>query len=159
MYQKRGERMPEGGNSSMFETVKLYGEEIEQLRKDSNYLMKGQNTLFEWKKEMEKWRLESDANYHDLKTTILTENKETRSFFQSIMDKQWDLIKSTTGMQQELRKADIDMQQELRKADIEIKKVDTEIKRDNWAKGWDFMKTIFTAGGIVYLLFETFISK
>ena len=151
--------MPEGGNSSMFETVKLQGEEIEQLKKDSDYLMKGQNALFEWKKEMEKWRLESDANYHDLKTTILTENKETRAFFQSIMDKQWDLIKSTTGMQQELRKADIDMQQELRKADIEIKKVDTEIKRDNWAKGWDFMKTVFAAGGIIYLILEATILK
>ena len=75
------------------------------------------------------------------------------------MDKQWDLIKSTTGMQQELRKADIDMQQEQRKADIEIKKVDTEIKRDNWAKVWDFMKTIFAAGGIIYLIFEAIILK
>ncbi|WP_144511623.1 hypothetical protein [Bacillus sp. FJAT-22090] len=140
--------MTEGGRPSMFETVKAHGEEIEKLKKESDALTKNQRLLFEWKKEMDKWRGESDANYHDLKTTILTENKETRSFFQSIMDKQWDLIKSTTGMQQELKKAD-----------IEIKKVDSDIKRDNWAKGWDFMKTLFAAGGIAYLIFEAFISK
>lgn len=53
-------------------------------------------------------------------------------------------------MQQELRKADIDMQQELRKADIEIKKVDTEIKRENCTKDWDFMKKKFAVGGIIF---------
>ena len=151
--------MTEGSRPSMFETVKAHNEEIEKLKKESDAITKNQKILFEWKKEMDKWRGESDANYHDLKSTILTENKETRSFFQSIMDKQWDLIKSTTGMQQELRKADIDMQQEQRKADIEIKKVDTEIKRDNWAKAWDFMKTIFAAGGIIYLILEATILK
>ena len=46
--------MPEGGISSMFETVKLHVEDIEQLKKDRDYLLKGQNALFEWKKEMEK---------------------------------------------------------------------------------------------------------
>ena len=140
--------MPEGGNNSMFETVKQQGEDIEKLKEAQGDLAKGQIALMEWKKDMDKWRHESDTNYHDLKTTILTENKETRSFFQSIMDKQWDLIKSTTGMQHELKKADTD-----------IKKVDSEIKRDNWAKAWDFMKTLFAAGGIVYLIFEALILK
>jgi len=81
---KMGERMPEGGNSSMFETVKLQGDEIGQLKKYSDHLLKGQNALFEWKKKMEKWWRESDANYHDLKLLFSPKIRKLVPFFNRI---------------------------------------------------------------------------
>lgn len=90
---RKGEMMPESMREAI-EKVTEHEEMLKELKEQDAYLLKGHDALFEWKKDMEKWRQDSDANYHDLKSTILLENKETRTFFQSIMDKQWDLIKS-----------------------------------------------------------------
>lgn len=89
--------MPESMRDAI-EKVKEHDEALKELKEQDASLLRGQDALFKWKEEMEKWRKDSDANYQDLKTTILLTNKETQTFFQSSMDKHWDLIKTAMGM-------------------------------------------------------------
>lgn|SRR5699024_7003892 len=75
-----------------------------------------------------------EENYGELKETIVGENKEMRQFFQSNMDKQWDLIKSRDEQKHETRKMkhDLDKTKTERYTDIAIK--------------------LLGAGGIAYLV-------
>lgn len=144
--------MPET-SPSMFEQVKEYKDRIEklegdteQLLKDHETLLKGHNSLFAWKKQMEEWKKDSDTNFQDLKLTIMQENKETRTFFQTIMSNQWDLIKAKDTLN-EAEKA----------RRHELNKVNTEIKRDNYSKAWDIIKIALGSTGIVYILMQAFL--
>ncbi len=80
-----------------------------------------------------------EENYDELKETIVTENKEMRLFFQSNMDKQWDLIKSRDEQRhdKERMKHELDKTKTERYSDIAFK--------------------LFGAGGIVYLIVQNFL--
>ncbi|KZR58987.1 hypothetical protein [Pseudobacillus badius] len=80
-----------------------------------------------------------EKNYAHLETTILQENRDTRQFFQSTMDKQWDLIKSMGALNDKER----DRQHEIKKTKLERH---TEL----------FLK-VGGAGGILYLIIQAVI--
>ncbi len=78
-----------------------------------------------------------EANYDELKETIVGENKEMRQFFQSNMDKQWDLIKSRDEQRHDTRR----MKHELDKT-----------KTEKYA---DIIFKLLGTGGIVYLIIQS----
>ncbi|MEQ6856056.1 hypothetical protein AAHH17_16370 [Lysinibacillus capsici] len=80
-----------------------------------------------------------ESSFTHLETTILQENRDTRQFFQSTMDKQWDLIKSMGALNDKER----DRQHEIRKTKLERH---TEL----------FLK-VGGAGGILYLIIQAII--
>jgi len=65
--------------------------------------------------EYEKRLINVEQNYVKLENTILTENKETRTFFQSNMDKLWDLTKSRDELSHDTRR----MRHEITKTKVE----------------------------------------
>ena len=92
-------------------------------------------TAMEKKDEENEKRLKDvEQNYVKLENTILTENKETRKFFQSNMDKLWDLTKSRDEQKHEGRK----MKHELAKTKLE-----------KWS---DVIFKVASSGGILYLI-------
>ena len=97
---------------------------------------------------METWRKDFDKNFQDLKLTIMQENKETPTFFQTIMSNQWDLIRAKDI----LTEADKDRRHE-------VNKLNTEIKRDNYSKAWDTIKIALGSTGIIYFVIQAFLNK
>lgn len=89
--------------------------------------------------EHEKRLKDVEQNYVKLENTILTENKETRTFFQSNMDKLWDLTKQRDEHKHEGRK----MKHELAKTKLE-----------KWS---DVIFKIASSGGILYLIVQALI--
>lgn len=88
MYQKRGERMPEEGNSSMFETVQNHEDRISDLeRVDREH-------------EEHLKRLEDQSM--KLENTILTENRDTRTTIKEQTEKLFVIVKSALGIQSTL---------------------------------------------------------
>ncbi|MEV9639456.1 hypothetical protein ABZ756_02010 [Mammaliicoccus sciuri] len=81
-----------------------------------------------------------EENYSKLEGTIVSENKEMRLFFQSNMDKQWDLIKS----RDEQRHDNLRMKHELSKTKVE-----------RWS---DIFFKLIGSGSILYVLIQTFIN-
>lgn len=139
--------MPESMREAM-EKVTEHEEILKELKEQDAYLLKGHDALFKWKKEMETWRKDFDKNFQDLKLTIMQENKETRTFFQTIMSNQWDLIKAKDT----LSEAEKDRRHE-------VNKLNTEIKRDNYSKAWDLIKITLGSTGIIYIVIQTFLNK
>lgn len=123
---------------SLIVTTRENKDRLDCHQDEIQVLKDGHEALNDWRKEIDTWRSQSDENYKDLKLTIVNENRDTRNFFQTIMQNQWDFIKSATGMQHELKKSDI------------------EIKKENQAKMWEFAVKIIGAGGIGFLLIERF---
>lgn len=80
-----------------------------------------------------------ELNYAKLENTILTENKEMRNFFQSNMDKLWDLTKSRDEQSHETRR----MRHEISKTKI-----------DRWS---DIIFKVVGSGGILYLIAQALI--
>ena len=78
-----------------------------------------------------------EKSYTHLETTILQENRDTRQFFQSTMDKQWDLIKSMGALNEKEK----ERQHEIKKTKLERH---TEL----------FLK-LGGAGGILYLIIQS----
>ncbi|NYV68116.1 hypothetical protein HYI36_22830 [Bacillus sp. Gen3] len=78
-----------------------------------------------------------EKSYAHLETTILQENRDTRHFFQSTMDKQWDLIKSMGALNEKEK----ERQHEIKKTKLERH---TEL----------FLK-LGGAGGILYLIIQS----
>ena len=139
--------MPESMREAM-EKVTEHDEILKELKEQDAYLLKGHDALFKWKKEMETWRKDFDKNFQDLKLTIMQENKETRTFFQTIMSNQWDLIKAKGT----LTEAEKDRRHE-------VNKLNTEIKRDNYSKAWDIIKIALGSTGIIYFVIQAFLNK
>jgi len=139
--------MPESMREAM-EKVTEHDEILKELKEQDAYLLKGHDALFKWKKEMETWRKDFDKNFQDLKLTIMQENKETRTFFQTIMSNQWDLIKAKDT----LTEAEKDRRHE-------VNKLNTEIKRDNYSKAWDTIKIALGSTGIIYFVIQAFLNK
>ncbi|WP_285613949.1 hypothetical protein [Pseudobacillus badius] len=77
-----------------------------------------------------------ENNYTDLENTILKENRDTRSFFQDIMNKQWDLINS---------KNQYDDAQNQRMHDL------SKTKIERWS---EIILKLAGAGGLLYLVIE-----
>lgn len=77
-----------------------------------------------------------EKNYVQLESTILQENRDTRQFFQSNMDKQWDLIKSF-GIFSDKEK---EREHELTKTKIE--------------RHTDILLKVGGTGGILYLIVQ-----
>lgn len=87
--------------------------------------------------DVEKSYSQLNDRVEDLKTTIVNENKETRLFFQSNMDKQWDLIKSRDKQNHDAQR----MEHELSKTKVE-----------RWT---DIIFKAIGTGGVLYFIFET----
>ncbi len=80
-----------------------------------------------------------EENYTKLENTIVSENKEMRMFFQSNMDKQWDLIKSRDEQRHDSKR----MKFELDKTKVE-----------RWT---DIIFKLVGTGGVLYLVIQAFI--
>jgi len=89
--------------------------------------------------EYEKRLIDVEQNYVKLENTILTENKETRNFFQSNMDKLWDLTKSRDEQNHDTRR----MRHEITK---------TKVERLS-----DVFFKLAGTGGILYLIVQALI--
>lgn len=114
------------GDGSMLDTVKQHGVEIEQLKQAD---LKHEEQIREMKN-----------NYTNLENTILKENRDTRSFFQDMMNKQWELI-SSKGKYEDAQNQRV----------YDYKKSALE----RWSE--IFLKIVGT-GGILYLLIQSFIN-
>lgn len=82
---------------------------------------------------------EIEKNYERLEGTIINENKEMRTFFQSNMDKQWDLIKSRDEQKHDTRR----MRHDLDKTKVE-----------RWT---DIIFKLVGTGGLLYLIVQALI--
>lgn len=140
---------------TLIATVRDHGEElvkqqecIKKIEEKQSRMDRGQDVLFEWKKGMEEWKKDSDANYRDLKDTIMSENRHTQNLFQSMMDKQWKLIESKN----EASEAE-------KSRHHEIVKGKQEIKRDSVAKLWDIVKVALGTSGVLYIIVEMILTK
>lgn len=78
-----------------------------------------------------------EQNYVKLENIILQENRETRSFLQSTMDKQWDLIKS-------------------RDTALESEKVRTyDLRKTKMERNADLLLKYGGAGSVLYLFLQS----
>lgn len=111
------------GDGSMFDTVKLHGEEIEQLKLADT-------------RHDERLRA-IEHNYTNLENTILKGNRDTQSFFQDLLGKQWELISA---------KGKYDDAQSQR--DYDLRK--TKIERYS-----EMILKFAGAGGILYLVIQS----
>ena len=78
-----------------------------------------------------------EDNYTKLESTIISENKEMRLFFQSNMDKQWDLIKVRDEQKHDQQK----MKHEFDKT-----------KFERWS---EILLKLAGTGGILYLIIQS----
>lgn len=101
----------------------------------------GQDILFQWKKDMEKWKTDSDENYKDLKLTIVNENRDTQKYFREHMKDQFELLKVATQQRYEAEKQEASNT-------FEIKKTEAEIKKENSKQLWAFIGKMFATGGV-----------
>lgn len=110
--------------------------------------LNGRVTTLEKKDREKERRIENvERNYtqlnervEDLKTTIVNENKETRQFFQSNMDKQWDLIKSRDEQHHD------------------TKKMNHELSKTKAERYSDIALKLLGAGGIVYIIVQNLLN-
>lgn len=78
-----------------------------------------------------------EKNYMKLENTILQENRDTRSFFQSTMDKQWELIKS-------------------RDSAVESEKIRTyDLRKTKMERNADLLLKYGGAGSVLYLFLQS----
>lgn len=131
---KRGEGMPEGGTSSMFDTVKDHEERISNLEEAD-------------RKHEERLKV-VESNYTKLENTILKSSQSQQDFFRDTMSKQWELIKAR----------DETKETELQRAH-EINLTTQALKKTNSEKAWEFGGKLIMGGGILYLLIEKIISS
>lgn len=89
--------------------------------------------------DYEKRLINVEQNYVKLENTILTENKETRTFFQSNMDKLWELTKTRDELNHDSRR----MRYEI-----------TKTKVERWS---DVFFKLAGTGGILYLIVQALI--
>lgn len=80
-----------------------------------------------------------EENYKDLEKTIVSENREMRSFFLANMDKQWDLIKSRDEQRHDTRRMRYDLDK-------------TKVER--WT---DIVFKLVGTGGLLYLIVQALI--
>ncbi|MEK5069834.1 hypothetical protein [Sporosarcina sp. FSL K6-1508] len=112
-------------------------QQLEMWDKDKHKRLK----LVEVDNEQQERRLnEVEQNYTKLENTILTENRETRNFFQTTMDKQWQLITLRDSQKHEVTMS----KQELAKT-----------KFERWS---DIILKLVGAGGIIYILLQSFVN-
>lgn len=84
-----------------------------------------------------------ENNYTELENTILKENRDTRSFFQDIMNKQWDLINT---------KNQYDDAQNARRH--EWKKIQGDLSKTKIERWSEIFLKLAGAGGLLYLVIE-----
>ena len=114
------------GSGSMFDTVKQHGEDIELLKQAD---------------KLHEERLRSiENNYTNLENTILKENRDTRSFFQDMMNKQWELISSKGKYDDAQNQRDYDLRK-------------TKIERYS-----EMLLKFAGAGGILYILIQSLLN-
>lgn len=101
----------------------------------------GQDILFQWKKDMEKWKTDSDENYKDLKLTIVNENRDTQKYFREHMKDQFELLKLATQQRYDAEKQEASNT-------FEIKKTEAETKKENSKQLWAFVGKLFAVGGV-----------
>lgn len=123
--------MPEGGNSSMFETVQNHEERISILEETD-------------KRHEERLRT-VESNYTNLENTILKSSQSQQDFFRDTMNKQWDLINARD------QSKDLERQQA-----HELAVTNQAIKKTSVEKAWEFAGKLTVGGGILYLLLEKF---
>lgn len=105
------------------ERLNSQGERIKQLEK--------------WDEDKHKRLKVVEDHYTELKSTIITENREMRSFFQSNMDKQWDLIKDRDERNHDKYK------------------MEHEFRKTKWGNGVEIFLKLTGAGGIIYLVVKS----
>lgn len=125
---KQDERLNQHGNR-----LKL----LEQYDKEKHERLKH---VEEQDEKYEERLKEVEHNYNRLENTIVSENREMRSFFLTNMDKQWDLIKSRDEQRHDSRK----MRHELDKTKVE-----------RWT---DIFFKLAGTSGILYFIIQAFIN-
>lgn len=131
-HEKRLDKQEERLNHHS-ERLNQHGERLDQDLGDIQELKKNDE-------EKHKRLLNVEKNYERLESTIVNENKETRNFLQSTMDKQWDLIKSRDDQSHDTRR----MRHEITKTKIE-----------RWS---DITFKVVGSGGIIYLIIQAIIT-
>ncbi|WP_313894667.1 hypothetical protein [Psychrobacillus sp.] len=128
------------------ERLNQHGERILQLEnwdKDKHQRIQ----LMEQKEQEHEKRIKDvEQNYTKLENTIMSENKETRMFFQSNMDKQWDLIKSRDDQRLEDKR----MQHDDNRMKLDLEKT----KFERWS---DIFFKLAGTGGILYLIVQALV--
>lgn len=101
--------------------------------------------------EVQEERIRSvERSYEKLEITILSENKDTRQFFQSNMDKLWDLTASKDANNLESAKLASELA-------IENTRSETDYKKAKSKHTSDILIKLIGAGGIIYLVIEKFL--
>lgn len=155
--------MPEekGGGPSMFETVKKHGELIEsheqiiEAHEKSIEELKSSYSKLEENDKRQTEKLDMLAGQMsnlviqntELKSTVLQASQTQQEVFRDTMSKQWDLIKARD-----------ESKESERKRVHEINLSEQALKKSNSEKGWDLVGKLVMAGGLIYLLFERFIT-
>jgi predicted phage-related endonuclease len=119
--------------------VDLHDERLNKQDDRLNQHSERLTQLEKWDEDKHRRLKEIEQNYVKLENTIVTENKEMRLFFQSNMDKQWDLIKSRDEQRHDSRR----MRYELDKTKVE-----------RWS---DIIFKLVGAGGLFYLVVQAII--
>lgn len=121
------------------ERLNHHSEKITQLLKYDEEKHERLKLVEEEDKKKEERLQDVEKNYTRLETTIVSENREMRSFFLTNMDKQWDLIKT----RDEQRHDNLRMKHELSKTKVE-----------RWS---DILFKLIGSGSILYVLIQTFV--
>lgn len=121
------------------EKIEIHDNRLTEHDKRLNQHSERITQLEKYDEDIHRRMKKSEENYERLENTIVTENKEMRLFFQSNMDKQWDLIKSRDEQKHDSTrmKYELDKTKTERYADITFKLLGT--------------------GGIVYLILQNFL--
>lgn len=88
---------------------------------------------------------ELERSHRNLENTIVQENRETRMIFQSTMNKQWDMIKSS----QDLNNERVNKEYELRRADQQAA---VEINKTKWSMLADVSLKLVGSGSLIYVV-------
>ncbi|WP_060210478.1 hypothetical protein [Sporosarcina koreensis] len=121
------------------ERLNQHSDKITMLLKYDEEKHERLKLMEEQDKKNEERLQEVEKNYTRLESTIVSENREMRSFFLTNMDKQWDLIKS----RDEQRHDNLRMKHELSKTTVE-----------RWS---DIFFKLVGSGSVLYVLIQTFI--
>lgn len=156
-----GAQIKTGGDPSMYETVKKHGELIEtheqliEAHEKSIEELKFSYSKLEENDKKQTEKLDMLAGQmsnlviqnSEIKSTILQSGQSQQEFFRDTMSKQWELIKARD-----------DSKESERSRIHEIKLSEQALKKSNSEKGWDLVGKLVMAGGLVYLLFERFLT-
>lgn len=74
------------------ETLERHEQCIAQLQKDVDELRKNDSEHIKALNDLGGWRINHEKNFNDLKATIEKENKETRDFLKTTMDRVLDFV-------------------------------------------------------------------